>query len=191
MRPVLFQFVAILLLCVQGVLAAAPGQILCIRVTDCGRHGDCSSNGESSSKCDRDEASCCATSRCATSQQPSCTSSVHECTDSANNSPQSHTTGPCHRHDPIQHDPSLSADPLSTGCGCFVHVPIPRQSQLPSHSSARLEGPDLRTLAIPMDLAASLVLVWYRPPKQPSVAAPSGVHASEQVRSLKSTRLLI
>lgn len=74
-------------------------------------------------------------------------------------------------------------------CGCHIHVPIPGDQQVPGPS--RSDGAEFKTILVPLALA--IVINWeMEPPVTTSVRFhPPDFSASDQVRSLKSTRLLI
>lgn len=94
----------------------------------------------------------------------------------------------CSSHD-HEHGPFNAALHPNDDCGCHVHVPVPEEEQVPS--GPRSESAEFRTLFVPLVIA--VVLNWDCEPPC-AVAArfhPPDFSASDQVRALKSTRLLI
>lgn len=153
----LVKLVALILLMTQGLVAFAPGKVLCIPLFDCDTH----EARALSVVCDHGEIASCHAVAVA---RASC---------------QDHEPGPFtlarHHHDE---------------CGCHVHLPVPGGSgALPTLK--RGDSPDLQLIAIPLLMA--VVLDWdLVPPPAPCVALwPPDFSVSDQVLSLKATRLLI
>jgi len=74
-------------------------------------------------------------------------------------------------------------------CGCHVHVPLPADEQLPSKPKGDLQDPR----AASVSLAVAFVVASVPAPARTSEVClrPPDFSASDQVRSLKATRLLI
>lgn len=92
----------------------------------------------------------------------------------------------CHGHD---HGPFIDESHNDEDCGCHVHLPVPDSEQLPC--STRGDGPEFRVVVIPevsgfeLPRARQPLIVVARSFKPPDLCA------SDQVRALKTTRLLI
>jgi len=74
-------------------------------------------------------------------------------------------------------------------CGCHLHVPVPGNEQVPSNPKSG--EPDLRTLIVPLFVAIIWVYDWNPPLAAASHFRPPDFSVSDQVLSLKTTRLLI
>ncbi len=87
------------------------------------------------------------------------------------------------------HGPFNAAIHSDDECGCHVHVPIPGGQQVPRTPASG--GPDIKTILVPQVLA--IVHGWgCEPPAAVSVRfQPPDFSASDQVRALRTTRLLI
>jgi hypothetical protein len=157
MPSAVVKLIAILLLAVQGMVALAPGRVLCIRLQDCETHQ------KSHSACGHCDVSGCV-------------------------------------DDEIGHDEPSSQHGHERGlfitlahpadeCGCHLHVPIPNHQQVAS--TQKPDGSESMTVLLP--LVVAVVACWdFAPPK----AVNARFHApdfslSDQVRALKSTRLLV
>lgn len=154
MPPAIIKLVAMLLLVVQGLIALAPGRVLCIPVRDCGTH-----QSEVGAACDH------------------CASHTRLDASSCSDDP-----GTDHGSFPAAFHPEDE-------CGCHLHVPVPGSEQVPNN--AKNDGPDLRTLIVPLVVA----IIWVHDANPPLAASPHfrppDFSVSDQVLSLKSTRLLI
>lgn len=154
MPPTVVKLVAVLLLVVQGLIASAPGRVLCIPLQDCGTH-----QSGASTSCDHCDSAGC-------------------------DNQQADQGGSSHQHGPFH-----AALHPEDECGCHVHVPVPGDQQVASNQ--KTGSPEFRALFVP--LVVAVVLTWdVDPPAAVKVLfPPPDFSASDQVRALKATRLLI
>lgn len=75
-------------------------------------------------------------------------------------------------------------------CGCHVHVPVPGDDRTPTNPQPRGDYKELRALS---GASHVLTIAWdFTPAARPSWRfCPPDLTATDQVRALKSTRLLI
>lgn len=85
--------------------------------------------------------------------------------------------------------------PISTAvhpaddCGCHVHVPVPGEQQVPSTSKS--DGSEFKSVLLPLVLAVVACWEFFPPQAVNARFQPPDFSASDQVRALKTTRLLI
>jgi len=94
---------------------------------------------------------------------------------------------PCreHRHTPVEHALHPDAD-----CGCHIHVPVPSDEQLPTHPT-RAELTEQRWAAAPIATSVVLASNWAPPRRSFAIGPPPDLSLTDQVLTLKATRLLI
>lgn len=92
------------------------------------------------------------------------------------------------RHD-HQHGLFDAASHPDDECGCHVHVPVPTNDQAPSKPKG--DSPDPRAKSVSLVVAIIVAAVPAPPRISELCLRPPDFSASDQVRSLKATRLLI
>jgi hypothetical protein len=154
---------AFILLVVQAAVALVPGRVLCIPLRDCGVH-----MSQETEACKRNDA--------------------HSCGDGS----QSHHVDLHHadtHHAHHDHESLDAALHREDDCGCHVHVPTPDDQHLPGKTKP--DSGVWRSVMVWPPLVTDVTLGFVL--STPSVLRPSPTEhvASDRVRALKATRLLI
>lgn len=170
MSPASLRLVATLLLIVQGVVALAPGRVLCIPLWDCPRHHDDA----------RSHAGAGAHHHRHRTDVDGCTG------DHGRSDGQGHALGHAHGHgldvvDATRHP--------HDGCPCHVHVPLPGNECIPV--SPKGEPQELRAMCVPLVAVAAPGWASGPPPRAQARSRPPDPSGSERVHGLKTTRLLV
>lgn len=140
MPPAIVKLVAILLLVVQGVIALAPGRVLCIPIRDCGKH-----ESEVLAACDHCEShgsSAVGGGKGGSGQEHGPFSTVFHPQDECG----------CHLHVPVPDDEQVPSNPKGDGPDSrtfFIHfvvaVVLAWDFDPPVAVAARVQPPDFST----------------------------------------------